>query len=73
MSQDLSDLYPQSLSSLGLNAELLSILNGAGLQTIEDLVELLYQGPAALMALPGLRPSLLEELIETLRSKGIIQ
>lgn len=73
MSQDLSELYPQDLSALGLSADLLQVLNAAGLKTVEDMVELLYQGPPALMALPGIRPSLVEELIESLRAKGIIQ
>jgi hypothetical protein len=73
MSDDLSALYARPLADLGLSEPLLAALGSADLPTVGDLVELMYQGPAALIEQTGLGPTLMEELIDALRAKNIIQ
>lgn len=65
--------YPRSVADLGLSDSLIGVLESAQVVTVEDLLEILYQGPPTLNALPGMSSGLVEELIETLRAKSLIQ
>jgi hypothetical protein len=73
MKDDFMAWYPRPLADLGMSAKLAEVLQAGGLATVQDLMELMYQGPAALIGMAGMSPNLVEELIDLLRKKGLIQ
>lgn len=62
-----------SLIDLGLPPRVRDILNGAGLKTVQDVLDKLAQGEAELLAVPGVGPKTLEEIRMRLAKEGLLE
>lgn len=69
----MEQLYQQKISELGLSVPLAKVLGDAGMERVEDIVNLMFEGVPALIGLRGMSPNLVEELIDVLRKKGVIE
>ncbi|RME48478.1 MAG: 30S ribosomal protein S16 [Chloroflexi bacterium] len=61
-----------SLEALGLPTRIANVLNEAGLQTAQDLLDKLAEGDAEFLAIPGVGGKTLEEVRERLAEHGLL-
>lgn len=62
-----------SLEELGLSTRVANVLNEAGLQTVQDLLDTLAKGDAEFLSIPGAGGKALEEVRERLAEKGLLE
>ncbi len=75
VSEVLEALAPgeMSLEELGLSTRVTNVLNEAGLQTVQDLLDTLAKGDAEFLSIPGAGGKALEEVRERLAEKGLLE
>ena len=62
-----------SLEELGLSTRVLNSLTGAGIDTVQDMLNKLAEGTEEILSIPGLGKKSLDEIQEALRAQGFLE
>ena len=62
-----------SIEELGLSTRVLNSLTGAGIDTVQDMLNKLAEGTEEILSIPGLGQKSLDEIQEALRAQGFLE